>query len=156
MAAADTHVAELKRQLEEDMHKLKLQSAAGLPQSHRLYRITSGHSQCINDFLNIWQNKCLGLQTKRAYLPLLLCKLHKFFLLLSLFTAFCCQTFPISTPTFATHHLRCVCTACMTASFALPACLLRQSMLQATRKVSGCKVLGHGALVQLPTPVAWR
>lgn len=42
LAAADKHVAELKRQLEEAMHKLKLQSAADLPQSHRLYRITSG------------------------------------------------------------------------------------------------------------------
>lgn len=42
LAAADKHVAELQQQLEEAMHKLKLQSASDLPHSHRLHRITSG------------------------------------------------------------------------------------------------------------------
>lgn len=50
LAAADGHVAELKRQLEEAMHKLKLQSASDLPHSHRLHRITSGTCMtCIYD-----------------------------------------------------------------------------------------------------------
>lgn len=42
LAAADKHVADLKRQLDEAMHRLKLQSASDSPQSHRLHRITSG------------------------------------------------------------------------------------------------------------------
>ena len=42
LAAAEKQVAELKQQLVETGHQLKMQSADELPQSHRLYRMTSG------------------------------------------------------------------------------------------------------------------
>lgn len=41
LAAAEKQVTALKQQLEQTVHMLKLQSAADLPQSHRLYRLTS-------------------------------------------------------------------------------------------------------------------
>ena len=47
LAAAEKQVAQLKQQLEETGHKLKLQSADELPQSHRLYRMTSGRHLCV-------------------------------------------------------------------------------------------------------------